>query len=101
MDEIVVGYLWTGQIVVGKLVEELTLKEPLEMIAGQNSTGQLNVHLTPYGSMFGVLPPITELDVESHLMFAPTEAPQHIVAEYVKATSKIVLPKSNVAPLRG
>lgn len=104
MNNVVIAYLWTGQVVVGKVRNEqgaASVEEPLELIAGQGEQGQLKIHMTPYGALFGVLPPIQSLDVDKHVMFPLSDAPSHIVSEYVKATSRIVIPQGNISPLRG
>jgi len=91
---VVVLYLISGQVIIGKL-EGMILSAPFELLASPSPQG-VRVSLLAFGSLFGALAPIPQLDLnELPILCNPVEAPAHLVAEYTKITTGIMLPTPN------
>lgn len=105
MDNIRIIHLVNGQTVVARIEETeveaqgdqeggrmVVAVKPMVIFSSPGPGGRLSVSLVPFGSLFGVLPPVENLVLFDHLVMCPMfEAPEHLANEYIKATSGIAI----------
>lgn len=95
--KIVVARLVGGQTVIGKLLPHdsiVILEDPMELFAAP-AGGALRISMIPFGSLFGALPPVDQLDITNLELVPQIEAPQGMADEYIKLTSGIEVARSS------
>ena len=98
-SSIQVMHLVNGQTVIARVEEhgegedrQVIAVKPMVIFAAPGPGGRLSVSLVPFGSLFGVLPPVQALVLFDHLVMCPlTDAPQALANEYLQATSGIAI----------
>ena len=105
VNEIVRIHLVTGEVIIGRVMSKLsttdttvTINRPILMTPLPVDIGQFHHTLSPYGSVFGALPPIEilRLTPEKMLVEPMNDVPEPLKEAYIKATTGIELAKSPI-----
>ena len=101
LNKIVRIYLVTGEVIIGRQMENsdnvnIVIDKPIQITAIPVAPGQFHPALSPYGSVFGALPPIEILSLtKDKILTGPLhDVPEQLVEVYIKATTGIELAKA-------
>lgn len=95
---IVIAHLCNGSVVIAKqkqVDEGFVLEDPVEILAMPNQNG-VQVNLIPFGSLFGLVRPISEVDF-CQLIADPVPAPSNLADRYTTMVTGIQLPEAGTS----
>ncbi len=96
-DDIVLVHLVTGEVIVGRKKPKLSMTDtvvviidPMLIATVPAEIGRIHHVLTPYGSLFGMLPPIELLSLtpEKMLIEPRNDVPDHLKDSYIQSTAR-------------